>query len=223
MRYTKSMPTYPVTPLTKLNRTPTRGTYDATVVHAILDEALVCHLGFEQGGQPFVVPTAFARIGETLYVHGAAASRMLRAAAADVRVCITVTLLDGLVFSRSWFHHSMNYRSVILLGSARDVTSDEEKTLALAAVVDRVSPQRSRHARPPTSKELAATRVLAVPLLEVSAKVREGGPVEDAADDDPHVYSGHVPLCMAAEMPDARIALSAPIPPLPAAVRRLTA
>lgn len=222
MRYTKDMPTYPVTPLTKLNRIPARGTYDATVVHAILDEALVCHLGFEQAGQPFVVPTTFARVGETLYVHGAAASRMLRAAASDVRVCVTVTLLDGLVFSRSWFHHSMNYRSVILLGSARDVTSDDEKTLALAAVVDRVSPHRSRDARPPTSKELAATRVLAIPLLEVSAKVREGGPVEDGDDNDPTVYSGHVPLCIAAEVREAPSPSSPAIPQLPASLRRLT-
>lgn len=217
------MNTYPRTPLTTLRRVPARGSYDLEVVHAILDEALVCHVAFTMDGQPFAIPTTFARVHECLYVHGAAASRMLREAASEFPVCITVTLIDGLVYSRSWFHHSMNYRSVVMLGHARNVTESHEKWLALEAIVNRAGPGRASVTRAPTTKELSATRVLAMPLDQVSAKLRTGGPVEDDGDTDPNAFSGYVPLCIAASAPIAAPDTSAAIPPLPPAIAKLTA
>lgn len=193
---------YPVTEHTRHRRIPARGSHERAEVHAILDEALVCHVGFVHDGQPFVIPTTFARRGDVLYVHGAAASRMLRTLAEGVPVCVTVSLIDGLVFSRSWFHHSMNYRSVLVLGIAREVTDREEKLAAMAALVDRVSPGRSLGSRPPTEKELAATSVLALPITEASAKVRRGGPKEDPDDATLPGWIGHVPLRLVAGSPE---------------------
>ena len=159
----------------RVRREPKRGRYDRETIDAILDEALLCHLGFEVEGQPYVIPTLFARAGDMLYVHGSAASRMLEALAEGIDVCVTVTLVDGLVLARSAFHHSMNYRSVVVLGRARLVTDPEEKRAALVAVVEHVVPGRSRDVRDPSELELLATSVLRLDLLEVSAKVLRTG------------------------------------------------
>jgi nitroimidazol reductase NimA-like FMN-containing flavoprotein (pyridoxamine 5'-phosphate oxidase superfamily) len=208
----------PFTPTdrTTLHRIPNRGRYDREVVEAILDDGLVCHLAFAVDGQPYALPTTFARIGDTVYVHGAAASRMLKTLAQGVPVCVTVTLLDGLVLARSAFHHSMNYRSVVILGTAREVTDLDERNRALTAIVERSAAGRWDLVRPPNAKELAATRVLAVPLEEVSAKVRTGGPIDDDEDLELDVWAGVVPLALRAEapIPAPGIPTSRPLPPV---------
>jgi nitroimidazol reductase NimA-like FMN-containing flavoprotein (pyridoxamine 5'-phosphate oxidase superfamily) len=188
------MSTYPETARTRIHRIPKRGTYDRAVVHAIFDEALVCTLAFAVDGQPYGLPTTFVRDGESLFVHGSAASRMMRSLGDGLPVCLTVTLVDGLVLARSAFHHSMNYRSVVVLGTAHEVTDANAKRLALARLVDKVSPGRSANVRPPSDKELRATTVLALPLEEVSAKVRVGPPLDDAEDMELPVWAGVVPL-----------------------------
>jgi hypothetical protein len=185
---------YTPTPRTTLKRLPKRGVFDREAVHRILDEGLFCHLGFVAEGQPFVLPTIYARVEDTLYVHGSAASRMMGSLAKGIPVCLTVTLLDGLVLARSAFHHSMNYRSVVVLGTAAEVTGPEEKRRALDAIVDHVAEGRSREARGPNDKELLATRVLSLPLEEVSAKVRTGPPIDDEEDYTWPVWAGVLPL-----------------------------
>ena len=195
------MTTFSPTDRTRIHRLPARGNYDRDVVHAILDEALVCHLAYVIEGQPYAIPTTFARDGDRLYVHGAAASRTLKTLAGGVRVCFTATLLDGIVYARSGFHHSMNYRSVVVLGVAEEITDPIAKRRALDAIVDRAAPSRSRVARAPNDKELAATRVLVLPLEEVSAKIRTGGPVDDEEDLALPVWAGHVPLRLRADDP----------------------
>ncbi len=200
---------YSPTPRTTLHRRPARGSYDRPVVHAILDEALVCHLGFaidddaspstraDRGPpQPFVVPTTFVRDGEALFVHGSPASRMLKTLREGTPMCLTVTLLDGLVLARSAFHHSMNYRSVIVLGVAREVADLEVKRRALALLVEKLSPGQSAHARPPTDGELRGTCVLEMAIEEVSAKARSGAPVDDAEDMTFPVWAGVVPVAL---------------------------
>jgi hypothetical protein len=186
---------------TRIHRLPARGNYDRDVVHSILDEALVCHLAFVVDDQPYAIPTTFARIDDRLFVHGAAASRMLKTLAGGVRVCFTVTLLDGIVLARSAFHHSMNYRSVVVLGTAEEVTDLAHKRRALDAIVDRTAESRSRSARPPNDKELAATRVFVLGIEEVSAKTRSGGPLDDEHDLALPVWAGHVPLGLRADAP----------------------
>lgn len=185
---------YEPTSRTTLRRIPDRGRYDRATVHAILDEALVCHLGFVDNGQPLVIPTIFVRDGESLFFHGAAASRTLRAVSGGLPVSLTVSLIDGIVLARSAFHHSMNYRSVVVLGQAHEVTDREQKLRALLAFVEKMSPGRATDARPPTEKEMNATKVLRLPLIEVSAKVREGGPKDDAEDLDRPIWAGHYPV-----------------------------
>jgi nitroimidazol reductase NimA-like FMN-containing flavoprotein (pyridoxamine 5'-phosphate oxidase superfamily) len=182
------------TPRTTLKRLPARGVFDRPAVHAILDEGLVCHVGFVADGQPFVIPTTYARIGDRLYVHGSAASRMLRALSGGIPVAVTVTLLDGLVLARSTFHHSMNYRSVVVLGEATLVEDPEERTAALEAIVEHVVPGRSRLVRGPNEKELLATSVLRLDLVEVSAKVRTGPPIDDEEDLGRDCWAGVLPL-----------------------------
>jgi nitroimidazol reductase NimA-like FMN-containing flavoprotein (pyridoxamine 5'-phosphate oxidase superfamily) len=186
------------TPRTDGRRKKERVSYDETAAHALLDEALVCHVGFlapgPQGDQVFVIPTTYARVDDVLYVHGAAASRMLRALGGGVDVCVTVTLLDGIVLARSAFHHSMNYRSVVLFGRARDVTDPQEKRIALDAIVEHAMPGRSRVARPANARELAATRVLALRIDEASVKVRRGGPIDDPEDMALDVWAGEIPV-----------------------------
>ena len=179
---------------TTVQRLPKRGVYDRETVYAILDEGLVCHVGFSVDGQPYVIPTAYCRIGDVLYVHGSAASRMLKALAGGVPACVTVTLLDGLVLARSAFHHSMNYRSAVVLGTARLVTAADEKSRALEAIVEHIVPGRGADARPPSANELLATSVLALPIEEGSAKVRTGPPLDDPEDMGLDVWAGVVPL-----------------------------
>jgi nitroimidazol reductase NimA-like FMN-containing flavoprotein (pyridoxamine 5'-phosphate oxidase superfamily) len=201
---------------------PKRGAYDRATIEAILDEGLVCHLGFAVEGQPYVLPTIYARVGGEVLLHGSAASRMLRALGDGVPMCLTVTLLDGLVLARSAFHHSVNYRSVVLLGTARPVLDAEEKTLALRAIVDHVLVDRWAAVRAPSEQELRATTVLALSLSEASAKIRGGGPIDDEEDYALPVWAGHLPLTLvpSAPVPDARLAPGARVPERLASYRR---
>jgi nitroimidazol reductase NimA-like FMN-containing flavoprotein (pyridoxamine 5'-phosphate oxidase superfamily) len=201
------MDTYTPTERTQVKRLPKRGVYDHAQVHAILDAGFFCHVGFVVDGQPFVIPTGYARSGGQLYLHGSAASRMLRALGQGAQLCVTVTLVDGLVLARSAFHHSMNYRSVVVLGQARLVTDAEEKTAALACFTNHIVPGRWDEVRQPTEQELKSTTVLAVALDEVSAKVRTGPPIDDEADYTLPVWAGVVPLRIEAgdPLPDARL------------------
>jgi hypothetical protein len=181
----------------RIMREPQRGRYDRETIDAILDEALICHLGFEVDGQPYVIPTLCARVGDRMYVHGSAASRMLRQLSGGVRVCLTVTLFDGLVLARSVFNHSVNYRSVVLIGTATPIDGDE-KVAALHALTEQLAPGRWDEARQPTAKELKATWILALPIEEASAKVRSGGPEDDPEDEHLPVWAGVVPVHLAA-------------------------
>ena len=182
------------TPRTTVRRLPARANYDRDTIYAILDEAYICHLGFVVEGQPFVIPTIHARVGETLYIHGSAASRMLRSLRDGVDACVTVTLLDGLVLARSAFHHSMNYRSVVVLGKGREVTERQEKLRALEAIVEHVVLGRSSIVRPPNESEIRQTMVIALPLTEASAKIRTGPPVDDEPDYALDVWAGVIPI-----------------------------
>jgi nitroimidazol reductase NimA-like FMN-containing flavoprotein (pyridoxamine 5'-phosphate oxidase superfamily) len=179
---------------TTVKRHPERGVYDRATIDPILDEALICHLGFVIEGRPFVIPTIHARDGDTLYVHGSPASRMLRAAKARVDICVTVTLLDGLVLARSVYNHSMNYRSVVVLGHAREVTDRDEKLQAMQRVVEHVIPGRWNDARRPSDGEIKGTTILALALDEASAKIRSGPPTDDDADLRLPVWAGVIPL-----------------------------
>jgi uncharacterized protein len=183
---------------TTLRRLPKRGSYEREAVYSILDEGFVCHVGFVSDGQPFVIPTAYGRAGDELYLHGARASRMLKALRDGAQVCVAVTLLDGLVLARSAFHHSMNYRSVVVFGRARLVESDEEKERALEAFTEHLVPGRWAEVRWPTKEELDATLVLALPLAEASAKVRTGPPIDDEEDYSLPVWAGVAPLKLVA-------------------------
>ncbi|MEV0850231.1 pyridoxamine 5'-phosphate oxidase family protein [Streptomyces sp. NPDC049954] len=190
-------PAYAPTGRTVPTRSPDRAAYDHETVHAILDEGYLCHLGFVRDGAPVVLPTLYARVGDHLYVHGSTGSRPLRQAGREepgLPVCLTVTHVDGLVLARSAFHHSVNYRSVVVHGVARTVTDPEEKRLALDAIVDNAIPGRSADSRPGNPKELAATAVVRVELSEVSAKQRTGGPNDDPEDLDLPYWSGVVPV-----------------------------
>ncbi len=182
----------------RVKREPQRARYDRETIDAILDEALLCHLGFEVDGQPYVIPTLHARVGDRLYVHGSAASRMLRHAASGVPVCATVTLFDGLVLARSVFNHSVNYRSVVVFGTATLVGGDEKRE-ALRALTEQLAPGRWDEARQPTAKELKATWILSLPLDEASAKVRTGAEEDEPEDRDLPVWAGVVPVYLAAE------------------------
>jgi uncharacterized protein len=182
----------------RVRREPHRGLYDRSTIDAILDEGLLCHLGFEVEGQPYVIPTLHARVDERLYVHGSAASRMLRHAAAGARVCATVTLFDGLVLAKSVFNHSVNYRSVVVFGRAA-LVDGEEKREALRALTEQLAPGRWDEARQPTDTELKATSILSLPLDEASAKVRVGPEEDDEEDRDLPVWAGVVPVHLAAE------------------------
>jgi len=179
---------------TRVRRVPRRGAYDRQTIDAILDEALVCHVGLVHDAQPFVIPTIHFRIGDELFIHGSAASRMIEHGVSAAALCITVTLVDGVVLARSAFHHSMNYRSVVILGRARVVTDRDEKLAALAVLVNRFSPARAERVRAPNGQELKATTLLALPLDEASAKVRTGGPIDDEEDLSWPVWAGVIPL-----------------------------
>jgi nitroimidazol reductase NimA-like FMN-containing flavoprotein (pyridoxamine 5'-phosphate oxidase superfamily) len=179
---------------TQVKRLPKRGKYDRETVYGILDAGFVCHVGFCVDGQPYVIPTNYGRSGDTVYLHGSAASRMLRTLSQGVPVSVTVTLVDGLVLARSAFHHSVNYRSVVILGMARLVEDPAEKMEALRIFTEHVLKGRWDDVRHPTEQELKATTVLALSLEEVSAKVRTGGPVDDEADYNLPVWAGVLPL-----------------------------
>ena len=181
---------------TRVIREPERGVYDRETVYRILDEGFICHVGFAADGQPFVIPTSYGRDGSNLYIHGSAASRMLRQMKQSVPVCVTVTLLDGLVLARSVFNHSMNYRSVVILGKATLVDDPQEKLAALRILSEHILPGRWDDARQPNDRELKATSVLRVPIEEFSAKVRTGPPVDDEEDYSFPTWAGVVPLEM---------------------------
>jgi nitroimidazol reductase NimA-like FMN-containing flavoprotein (pyridoxamine 5'-phosphate oxidase superfamily) len=186
---------------TRVIREPHRGHYDRAIVNEILDEAFLCHIGFVAEGQPYVIPTSFGRDGDILYVHGSAASRMLRKLNEGVPVCITVTLLDGLVLARSIFNHSMNYRSVVILGKATLIDDPAEKMKALRALSEHILPHRWDDVRQPSEKELKATSALRVPIDEFSAKVRTGPPLDDEEDFSFPTWAGVIPLETSAGAP----------------------
>lgn len=186
---------------TRIVREPQRAVYDREIIYGILDEGFVCHVGFTADGQTYVIPTMYARVGDAIYFHGSAASRMLRGVSSGLNVCVTVTLADGLILARSVFNHSMNYRSVVALGNASLVGEPEEKLAALRAFTEKLLPGRWSDARQPNEKELKATNILRLPLNEVSAKVRVGGVEDDAEDYALNVWAGIVPLRLVADAP----------------------
>ena len=205
-----------------MKRHPERGAYDRATIDSILDEALICHLGFVADGRPFVIPTIHARDGDTLYIHGSPGSRMLRAAKEGVDICVTVTLLDGLVVARSVYKHSMNYRSVVALGRARELTDNDEKLRAMRCVVEHVLPGRWEDARRPNEGEIKGTTILALPLDEASAKIRSGPPTDADADLELPVWAGVIPLRIEPSDPVAAERVDGPPPAYAADYARLT-
>jgi uncharacterized protein len=203
-----SMPT----PRTRLVREPQRAVYDREVINQILDEAFLCHIGFAIDAQPYVIPTSYGRDGDVLYIHGSSASRMLRNLDRGVPVCVTVTLLDGLVLARSIFNHSMNYRSVVILGTATLVSDPAEKIAALQTLSEHILPHRWDDVRQPNEKELKATSVLKLPIEEFSAKVRQGPSIDDEEDYSFPTWAGVIPLTMQVGKPirDERCAMELP-------------
>ena len=193
--------TFTQTERTKLKRLPKRGHFDRETVYGILDEGFICHVGFAPEGQPFVIPTGYARDGDKLYIHGSQASRMLRTLSSGVDVCVTVTIIDGLVLARSAFHHSMNYRSVVIFGRATLVEDSEEKMAALLALSEHIIRGRWAEVREPTEVEMKQTTVLSLPLVEASAKIRTGPPLDDEEDYAMDVWAGVIPLRLVAGEP----------------------
>lgn len=204
----------PQTPRTTLKRLPQRGNYDRELIEGILDEGFICHIGFAVNGQPFVIPTGYARVGDRLVIHGAQASRMLRTLGQGIDVCLTVTLIDGLVLARSAFHHSMNYRSVVVFGRATMVEDPGAKVAALRALSEHMIPGRWDDVREPNERELQLTTVLSLPLTEASAKVRTGPPLDDEEDYELDVWAGVIPLRLVAEPPvgDPRLSANSEVP-----------
>ena len=199
---------------TKVKRLPARGAHDPETIYAILDEAFICHVGFVVDGQPYVIPTGYARIGDDLYIHGSSASRMLRNLSKGVDVCVTVTLVDGLVLARSAFHHSINYRSVVVLGKAELVEDADEKYRILEAFTEHVIPGRWPEIRWPNELELKATSVLKLPITEASAKIRTGDPKDDEEDYQMNIWAGVLPLRVekGEPVPDTRLTEGIDIP-----------
>jgi uncharacterized protein len=213
--YAFLMSQFTPTDRTRVRRLPDRGKYDRETVFSILDEGFICHVGFVVDGQPYVIPTGYARAGDKLYIHGSAASRMLRTLADGVQVCVTVTLIDGLVLARSAFHHSMNYRSVVILGRAAPIEDRGETFEALEALSEHIVRGRWNDVRHPTDAELKATTVLALPLEEVSAKVRSGPPKDDEEDYSLPIWAGTLPLLIVPGTPIPDPRLTSPIDPPP--------
>ena len=203
-----------VTQHSKLKRLPKRGSRERQLIYSILDEALVAHVGFIANNQPFVIPMAYGREGDRLYVHGSSVSRLLKTLEGGIDVCLTVTILDGLVIARSWFHHSMNYRSVVLFGKARLVASEGEKMKALQAFSEHMIPQRWQAARLPNARELKATTVLSLTIEEGSAKVRTGEPHDDLKDYSLPFWAGQLPLQLTPgiPIPDAKLSPEIAVP-----------
>lgn len=201
-----SIPSVP-TPRTRVVREPQRAVYDRDIVNKILDEGFICHVGFVHDGQPFVIPTSYARHEDMLYIHGSAASRMLRNASGGIPVCVTVTLIDGLVLARSIFNHSMNYRSVVVLGKATAIENPQEKLMALHLLSERLVPGRWNNVRQPNEKELKATTIVQLPIQEFSAKVREGPVIDDEEDYAFPTWAGVLPLrtVVGDPIPDSRL------------------
>jgi nitroimidazol reductase NimA-like FMN-containing flavoprotein (pyridoxamine 5'-phosphate oxidase superfamily) len=219
----QATPTPPASERVRLRRKRERGSYDRSVIDAILDEALIAHLGVvDADGQPFVIPTLHARSGDVVYCHGSTASRILRALAAGAPACLTVSLIDGLVLARSAMHHSANYRSAMLVGRATLVADPAEKRAALRAVVEHIVPGRWDDVRAPTDNELKATSVLAIAIEEASAKVRSGGPLDDEEDYALSAWAGVIPLKRqaCAPEPDSRLRAGIVTPPYVTAYRR---
>jgi len=214
--------TFIQTERTKLKRLPKRGYFDRETVYGILDEGFICHVGFAPEGQPFVIPTGYARVDDTLYVHGSQASRMLRTLSGGVDACVTVTIIDGLVLARSAFHHSMNYRSVVIFGRATLVEDREEKYAALLALSEHFIRGRWADVREPTEEELIQTTVLSLPLMEASAKIRTGPPIDDEEDYAMNVWAGVVPLKLVAGEPinDPRLPEGIEVPDYARSYRR---
>jgi len=206
----------PFTPTerTRVVREPQRGIYDREAIYKILDAGIVCHVGFSIDGQTYVIPTLYARVGDAIYFHGSAASRMLRATSQGTNLCVTVTLMDGIVLARSVFNHSMNYRSVVALGTATLVDERQEKLAALHAFTEKLLPGRWQDVRSPNEKELKATSILRLPLIEVSGKVRSGPPMDDDLDYALPVWAGVIPLQTVAGAPvrDERCDPDIPVP-----------
>jgi nitroimidazol reductase NimA-like FMN-containing flavoprotein (pyridoxamine 5'-phosphate oxidase superfamily) len=198
----------PETARTTLKRLPNRGSYDREVINSILDEGFICHVGFAVDGKPFVIPTGYARVEDKLLIHGSQASRMLRRLSEGIEVCVTITLLDGLVLARSAFHHSMNYRSVVIFGRATLVEDRTEKMAALFALSEHIIPDRWQDVRKPTESELRQTTVLSLPIDEASAKIRTGPPIDDQEDYQMDVWAGVIPLRLTSDppIPDERLA-----------------
>ena len=207
------MDNLPQTTRTTLKRLPRRGTYDRELINQILDEGFICHVGFVAEGQPFVIPTGYARASDQLFIHGSQASRMLRTVGQGIDVCVTVTLVDGLVLARSAFHHSMNYRSVVVFGRATVVDDRKQKLEALLALSEHMIPGRWADVRRPNERELQSTTVLSLPLTEASAKIRTGPPLDDEEDYDLPIWAGVVPLRLVAELPIDDPRLKAEIAP----------
>ena len=207
------METFAQTDRTTLKRLPSRGNFDRDAIYKILDEAFVCHVGFIVEGKPVVIPTAYGRVDDRFYIHGSSASRMLRTIEAGVDVCVTVTLVDGLVLARSAFHHSINYRSVVIFGRASVVQDRNEKFEAMRSLTQHIVPGRWDDVREPTDSELKATIVLYIPLMEASAKVRTGPPVDDDEDYAIPVWAGEIPLRLVASAPIADPRLTPGIDP----------
>ena len=204
----------PQTQNTTLKRLPQRGSHDREVVNQILDEGFICHVGFAIDGQPFVIPTGYARAGDELLIHGSQASRMLRTLKGGIDACVTVTLIDGLVLARSAFHHSMNYRSVVIFGRATLVEDREEKLAALYALSEHMIPGRWKNVRGPSEAELQQTTVLSLPIDEASAKIRTGPPLDDEEDYAMNVWAGVMPLRLVTEDPisDPRLPANIDVP-----------
>ena len=215
----------PASERTTVRRRANRGVYDRAAIDAILDEALICHVGFVADGRPYVIPTIHARVGDRLLLHGAAASRMLTAASGGVPLCVTVTLLDGLVLARSAFHHSMNYRSVVVLGAATEIVERDAKLDAMRALAEHVVPGRWDDTRKPSDEELRATRILALPIAEASAKVRVGPPIDDEEDYALKTWAGVIPLGLEIHAPaaDPRLAKGIAVPAYAAHYQRRSA
>ena len=206
--------THAPTARTRVVREAHRGIYERAAAYEILDEGFICHVGFVVDGQPFVIPTAYGRTGDNLYIHGSAASRMLRNLDKGIAVCITVTLLDGLVLARSIFNHSMNYRSVVVLGTAVAVQDAAEKLQALKLLSEHILPGRWQDSRQPNDRELKQTLVLRLPIEEFSSKVRQGPPIDDEEDYSFHTWAGVIPLEIKAGLTidDPRLIANTPVP-----------
>jgi nitroimidazol reductase NimA-like FMN-containing flavoprotein (pyridoxamine 5'-phosphate oxidase superfamily) len=203
-------------------RSRERGRYDRDTINAIVDEALICHVGFSADGQPYVIPTTHARIDDQLYIHGSVGSRMLKNMRKGIPVCVTITLLDGLVLARSAFHHSMNYRSAVILGTAHEVTEEQEKRIAFDALVNHIVAGRAADVRPADTQELKATSVLRLPITEASAKVRRGPPIDAEEDYALKCWAGVLPMQLLPGHPidDPRLEFGTPVPPAVAAYRQ---